>query len=205
MEVEVSLTWIIVLITAFINFCDECVSSSEIFSNVFHVFRDLEGCKLPIKSKTVKKLTVFLFFKFGISCPWNMPSPSRWSINLFALDALEKGVRVLLGVKISTWGVYPSWAFLAHYPFFTIISLVKINLFAINAVWVFLKLFLTSHTKSFDTDLCPLLFIDLVITLAKLISAACYVFTLLNYFIVRSINIITLLIVLWGHRSGKSI
>ena len=120
--------------------------SAQILSNAFHVLRNLMRSQLPFESNTVQKLKILFLLQFGVSRSLNVPSTIGNRFYLFAFYTLKLRIRVLFRIEICTLRMYPSCTFFAHNPLFTIVSLVKINLLAINTKCVLYELLLTAQT-----------------------------------------------------------
>ena len=120
--------------------------SAQILSNAFHVLRNLMRSQLPFESNTVQKLKILFLLQFGVSRSLNVPSTVWNRFYLFAFYTLKLRIRVLFRIEICALWMYPSCTFFTHNPLFTVISLVKINLLAINTKGVLYELLLTAQT-----------------------------------------------------------
>ena len=146
--------------------------SAQIFSNAFHVLRNLMCGQLPFETDAVQELWIFLLFHLCIPSPWNVPSPVRNRFYFFAFYTLELRIRVFFCIKIRALRMYPSCALFAHDPLLSVISLIKVNLFTINAEWVFEVLLLAAIAECFWGNLLRLFFGRLVVVFTDLVGAS---------------------------------
>lgn len=147
--------------------------SAQIFTNVLHVLRNLLRCKLPIKSNATQKIVILLLLHLCISSSLYMPSTMRLGIYFFAFYTLKNRIGILFCIKVRTCRMHPPKTFLTHYPLLPIISFIKINLFAINAIGVLFKLLLAAKTQSLKTYFHAILLIGCVMIFTKFVCAAC--------------------------------
>lgn len=127
---------------------------SKVLFDELHIWRDLIGEKFPLEPNAIEKLIVFFLLNFSICSSPLVVSPLPLRLFDFpALDTLKHNIGVFLGVNIRTQTMHPPLTVIAHDPLLAIVRCIGVNLFAIQAIRLVLKLLLAICTKSLHVDL----------------------------------------------------